>query len=278
MVKCKFCGKEFKNPHSIGGHIIWCNKNPNKSGKSNFNVHKHINTKINFNYDSKFLENRNDLFCQYCGKQCKNLCSLKQHEIRCPKNENRLETSISPICKKGHIPWNKGLTKETDERIKKRSETLSKKFKSGELKGSMSGKHLSLESRKKISKSVSKYYKENPDKVPYLINHSSKISYPEQYFIDLFNKENIDLKYHLQISLYELDFYNEDLKIDVEIDGEQHFRNEKSIIRDDRRNKYLENLGWHIFRIRWSEYKKMNEEEKHNKIEELKIFIKNLTL
>ena len=28
--------------------------------------------------------------CQYCGKECKNLKSLKQHEIRCKYNSNRL--------------------------------------------------------------------------------------------------------------------------------------------------------------------------------------------
>ena len=35
------------------------------------------------------------------------------------------------------IPWNKGLTKETDERIKKYGEKLSKKLTGGEITPSM---------------------------------------------------------------------------------------------------------------------------------------------
>lgn len=29
--------------------------------------------------------------CKYCGKECKNLNSLKQHEIRCKENKNRIK-------------------------------------------------------------------------------------------------------------------------------------------------------------------------------------------
>ena len=34
---CKYCGKEFEKSSQLGGHIIWCKENPNRSGKSNFN-------------------------------------------------------------------------------------------------------------------------------------------------------------------------------------------------------------------------------------------------
>lgn len=30
------------------------------------------------------------LYCKYCGKECKNLNSLRQHEIRCKQNPNRI--------------------------------------------------------------------------------------------------------------------------------------------------------------------------------------------
>ena len=95
-----------------------------------------------------------------------------------------------------------------------------------------------------------------------MINHSSKISYPEEYFIDLFTAENINLKYHLQVSKYQLDFYNEDLKIDIEIDGEQHYIDKRIFKSDRERDKFLENLGWTVFRIRWSEYKSLDLDHK----------------
>ena len=45
--------------------------------------------------------------CQYCGKECKNLNSLKQHELRCKQNPNRIINKA----------WNKGLCKNTDKRV-----------------------------------------------------------------------------------------------------------------------------------------------------------------
>lgn len=191
------------------------------------------------------------LYCKYCGKECKNKNSLIQHEIRCKENPNKIDTSNSWNNKNRQV-WNKGLTKETDERIN----LLSKKI-GDSLRGKPQHKQ-SEETREKISIARKKYLSDNPDKVPYLVNHSSNISYPEEYFIDLFKAENINLKYHLQISKYQLDFYNEDLKIDVEIDGEQHFLDKRIFKSDRERDKFLEDLGWTVFRIRWSEYKALN--------------------
>ena len=114
---------------------------------------------------------------------------------------------------------------------------------------------MSDEQKEKISISRINFLKENPDKIPYLLNHSSKISYPEQYFIELFERENIDLQYHKQVGLYQLDFYNNDKKLYLEIDGEQHYQ-EKSIERDKKRTEKLKEHGWNlIMRIRWAEWK-----------------------
>ena len=57
MFKCKYCGKEFENKNQLGGHIIWCKENPNRSGKCNFN--KQNNNKV---------VQKRDYICQYCGK------------------------------------------------------------------------------------------------------------------------------------------------------------------------------------------------------------------
>lgn len=48
--------------------------------------------------------------------------------------------------------WNKGLTKETDDRVKKISDTLSKKYKNHELIPGFKGKHHTIESKIKIGK------------------------------------------------------------------------------------------------------------------------------
>lgn len=211
--------------------------------------------------------------CRYCKKECKNENSLRNHERLCKMNPNR-QISAFVEYNKNKIVWNKGLTKEIDERVKKQSETLKNKYDSGELIHYNKDKKTSDEVKKKISKSIKLFLLNNPDKVPYLLNHSSKISYPEQYFIKLFEKENINLKYHLQIGLYQLDFYNEELKKYIEIDGEQHYL-QKNIDKDIIRTEYLKNLGWVGMRIRWAEYKKMTNLEKNELINNIRYFLTN---
>ena len=60
--------------------------------------------------------------CKFCGKECKNLNSLKNHERLCPKNPDRVYVSHTL----GKPAWNKGLTKETDSRVLKNSKSLQK--------------------------------------------------------------------------------------------------------------------------------------------------------
>lgn len=90
--------------------------------------------------------------------------------------------------------------------------------------------------------------------VPFKLNHSSKISYPEQYFIELFKNEQIDLSYHKQVDRYELDFYNEEFNKYVEIDGYQH-NIDWMIEHDSIRSKYLYDRGLRGLRIKWANFK-----------------------
>ena len=71
------------------------------------------------------------LYCKYCSRECKNNNSLAQHEIRCKLNPNKIliNTSGKNNGMYGKSAWNKGLTKETDNRILKSSQTLSKNTK-----------------------------------------------------------------------------------------------------------------------------------------------------
>ena len=94
------------------------------------------------------------------------------------------------------------------------------------------------------------YLKEHPEKVPYLLNHSSKQSYPEEYFQKLFLQENLALDYHVQFSKYQADFCNIEKKVDVEIDGDQHFLDKKIAQIDLERDSYFYSLGYTVYRIR----------------------------
>lgn len=134
----------------------------------------------------------------------------------------------------------------------------------------------SEDTKKKISEIRKKYLSENPDKVPYKLNHSSKESYPEKYFTEVFKNEGIDVVKSFYIGLYELDFCIPDKKIDIEIDGSQHYYDNKIVESDKRRNRFLEGNGWDIIRINWSEYQKLNFDEKKEYITNLKNYINNL--
>lgn len=73
-----------------------------------------------------------EFICKYCGKICKNLNSLHCHERLCGKNPNK---AISNVVKHNQTvgPWNKGLTKETSQNVKRAAEALHLKYQSGEL-------------------------------------------------------------------------------------------------------------------------------------------------
>lgn len=70
--------------------------------------------------------------CKYCNKKFDSGFKLGGHTIHCEKNPNKEKNeSNSRIATKNKksIPWNKGLTKNDDIRIKKYSESASKSLK-----------------------------------------------------------------------------------------------------------------------------------------------------
>jgi very-short-patch-repair endonuclease len=175
------------------------------------------------------------------------------------------------ILKEFHIS-SKGLSNAIKRGLFKtrgRSETLKIYFKKNNIKHSD-------ETKKKISEIRKKYLQENPDKVPYLLNHSRKESYPEKYFTEIFIKEGIEVVKFFRIGLYELDFSIPKIKLDIEIDGSQHYTDEKIAKSDLRRKSYLESMGWEILRIEWSKYQKLNLIEKRNYINSVKLYIEGL--
>ena len=55
-------------------------------------------------------------------------------------------------------------------------------------------------------------------------------------------KEGISLIYHYRISKYELDFCDLDRKVDIEIDGDQHYLDKRIKQSDIERDNYLQSL------------------------------------
>lgn len=183
--------------------------------------------------------------------------NLKIHERQCKENVNR-------TCAIGH----KGGNHFTTGKSKTHSDFTKNKMSQSQL-----GKAHTEETKKKLSIIRKLYLENNPDKVPYLLNHSSKISYPEQYFIDCFIND-VDAKFQHHVYRYKLDFANVKEKLYFEIDGEQHYNDKRIVEHDIKRTQKLNEMGWTCFRLRWSHFQKLNEEEKKQKVLEIRFMMK----
>lgn len=110
-IKCDLCGVEIS--------------------KNNYSKHirRHKNRPESFD-TPKWRVNHDGLNCQFCGKECKNKNSLCNHERLCCLNPNMdisyIEIARNALSNKNLSAWNKGLTKETDDRIKKQVDTYNK--------------------------------------------------------------------------------------------------------------------------------------------------------
>jgi len=98
--------------------------------------------------------------CKHCNKDIpqenKPNNYMANHSRWCEDNPKRTEyidkLKITQSKRIGRKAWNKGLTKETDIRIKEGSEKLSDRYKSGELISANKGRFKTQEEKDKISK------------------------------------------------------------------------------------------------------------------------------
>lgn len=227
-----------------------CNKTFSTS-----NISKHIGSKSCKKNDilPKFIVLENgDCKCNECGLVY-NKHGIKSHIYRKHTEEGlKFNPFHDPNIgfKNGtRSAWNKGLSKETNDILKRRGEKVSLIMKG------RPGKKKTEEEKKKLSEAAIRYYEKNPDKIPYRLNHSSKESYPEKIVREYFEANNITgWVQEYPFGRFSLDFAFVDKKIDIEIDGSTHLQ-EKIIIKDIRRDKILIDSGWKVLRITAKELK-----------------------
>ena len=233
-LKCKCCDKIFNIPKSKARNSF----NPNHPAKYNFCSRKcgasNKNTKFSIEKIQelqKFYDDNHNL------KQ-----SVKQ-----------FKTSLSTLS----ILAKKGLFK---------TRSLSEASK---LSRKLHPHRHSKETKEKMSKAKIKFLLENPDKHPYLLHHSSNgDSYAEKYFKKTF-EHHTNIQHKFRILTYELDFADVKNKIDIEIDGNQHFSDPRIVKHDIKRNKTLQKLGYTIIRINWSKYSKLSRTDKETVVQDI---------
>lgn len=182
------------------------------------------------------------LNCQYCNKLCKNRNSLAQHEIRCSANDSptKVATRGNTVS---HTAWNKGLTKETDERIAKSAENVSKTLQQKVADGwkpfFATDDFWTEEARHKRSEEKIQLFKEHPELHPNRRLASNKtMSYPERVASDWLTAHGITYVYQYKTTFKDksryVDFFLEDYKLYIEIDGEYwHSKYEEKDIAKD---------------------------------------------
>jgi very-short-patch-repair endonuclease len=180
--------------------------------------------------------------CPYCQKEYSKY-GIKNH-IRITHNNEK-----APMTRKK--AWNKGLTKDTDDRVKKCGETFSKNYKEGKIE---LNNYPSEETKNKISESMKKAHKEGRAHNIGKCRWNNEMSYPEKFFKQVIDNEFEDKNYvqEYNVSIYSIDFAWVDKKLAIEIDGEQH---EKPDVkeRDIRKDKKLKEEGWKVLRIKWKD-------------------------
>ena len=152
-----------------------------------------------------------------------------------------------------------GVAFASISKAKERGDFISRNI--SEAQKLVPGRPLSQETKQKLSISRINYLKENPDKVPYKLNHYSKgQSYPESYFEKWLLDKEVSFISEQPVSIYRIDFRIRDIAL--EIDGEQHYADERIVKSNFYRDEYLKSIGIKTIRVRWSHYQKLSNEEK----------------
>jgi len=203
----------------------------------------------------------NRYICKYCGKEVGNAGCLTLHEKYCIKNPNKI------ICKgnygktKGYTSWNKDLTKETSDILKKSGEKLHQKYLNNEIIPGFLGKHHTKEVKERISNSRKKYLEEHKDEHVWKRN-TKFISIPCQNLKNKFTELGISFIEELipfDDYNYSVDIAWPDIKVGIEVNGNQHYNSDGSLIEyyQNRHNIFKER-GWKLFEIHYSKCYNIN--------------------
>jgi len=117
------------------------------------------------------------------------------------------------------------------------------------------GKKMPTEQREAISKKMKVHAKEGRLHNIGQNRWKCEPSYPESWFMKVIENEFNDKQYIREFSCgrFSLDFAWVHKMRCIEIDGEQHYQFEEQIQRDKRKDKFLDENGWKVLRIRWKE-------------------------
>lgn len=217
-MKCENCGNEHDGSYGSGR---FCSKHC----RCSFNAKKVKHHKKPNNFGQKKAP-YGTWKCRVCNKIFDTKQQLWKHlHANHPDN-------IKEFHGKGSIPWNKGLTKNTDKRIAMSSAKIIEGYKSGRLTHYFKGKHHSENYKKMMSIKRSEYLANNPDKHPWKKLSKFK-SIPCEFFKSVLRENGciFEEEYKpLKNRNFSIDVMFPNLQIGFEINGNQHYIDHKNCI------------------------------------------------
>ena len=165
----------------------------------------------------KGIKKKKSNYCTHCTKFYENRQALAGHQTLCVNNPQR-------------------------------QNTIDKTSKSNK------GKTPSLEVRSRISESMKIAHTESRAWNIGMSRWNDEPSYPEKFFMDVVRRNFTDITYirEHQCGIYSFDFAWPHLMKAIEIDGEQHDKEDYKS-RDERKDIFTSQQGWKTLRIRWKD-------------------------
>ena len=167
------------------------------------------------------------MICKFCEKEFQLARSVINHQTKCPMNPNRHVIKI------------------------KDKEAFSRKMKEANARG------WTDKTRSKLSDSMKTAHAEGRA-WNIGMNRWKKIpSFAEQKFFECIQNEfdNKAVKREVYLKGFVLDFFWEDTKAVIEVDGKQHEHQEQKA-RDHRKDQMIKDHGLKVLRIKWSDFSK----------------------
>lgn len=266
----------------------------------NGNIKKKLDyfCKENFQITAKqLLENNKKKYCLFCGKEinprkkfCNNSCSASfnnKKRIVSVEQKNKTKATLEKYNEEKRnldginvIKKNKSNNRLYKIRVYENTcECCGNKFygKKGRKFCSVKCSNNS-ESKKENNKKLIKRNIENGTFAGWKVRSKNMQSFPEKYWENVLIKNNIEFKNEVKVGKYFLDFLIEknEVKIDLEIDGKQHKQLE-IIEKDAKRDSFLKENGYVIYRIDWNEVcSDCGKEKMNKKINEFLKYIKSI--
>lgn len=155
------------------------------------------------------------------------------------------------------VAWNKGLTKDADDRLAKAGQKVHDGYVSGRLTPSFYGKQHSKDTKRKLSLLRKQYLAENPDKHPWRSSSKFK-SVPCETFKSMLRKHGCQFEEEfkpLKDRNFSIDVMFPNLNIGFEINGNQHYDDHTKCILNEyyqTRHELIESTGIKLIEIHYA--------------------------